>query len=83
MGSCVPVDFSSINEALKHCPRTKKNSLLAGNDKSVVFSDVGTVVLMPGVYVDERIDIGGEPWSVGHLIGKSNIPMPYAPGGHP
>ena len=62
---CVPVDFSSINEALKHCPRTKKNPLLAGNDKSVVYSDVGTVVLMPGVYVDERIDIGGEPWSVG------------------
>ena len=62
---CVPVDFSSINEALKHCPRTKKNPLLTGNDKSVVYSDVGTVVLMPGVYVDERIDIGGEPWSVG------------------
>ena len=65
---CVPVDFDTINEALKHCPRTKltKATTLqqqSSTQDSVIFSETATVVLMPGVY-DERVGISGEPWSV-------------------
>ena len=68
---CVPVDFETINEALKHCPRTKLSTKAttlqqqsSSTHDSIIFSETGTVVLMPGVY-DERVDISGEPWSVG------------------
>jgi len=76
---CVPVDFETINEALKHCPRTKlstKATTLRQHSStahdSVIFSETGTVVLMPGVY-DERVDISGEPWSVGQATFDKSI----------
>jgi len=74
----VPVDFETINEALKHCPRTKlstttlqQQSSLTTHD-SIIFSEIATVVLMPGVY-DERVDISGEPWSVGQATFDKSI----------
>jgi len=65
---CVPIDFSSINEALKHCPRTLSNPMqLVLGDEAMFYSSIGTVVLMPGIY-DERIFIGGETWNVGQTF---------------
>ena len=65
---CVPVDFSTIREALHHCPRKPQN-LAALGDEATFYSSIGTVVLMPGVY-DDRISIGGEPWTVGQAFNK-------------
>ena len=75
---CVPLDFDTINEALKHCPRTKlstKATTLQSSSTthdSIIFSETGTVVLMPGVY-DERVDISGELWSVGQATFDKSI----------
>ena len=76
---CVPLDFDTINEALKHCPRTKlstttttlKQHSSSAHD-SIIFSETGTIVLMPGMY-DERVDISGEPWSVGQATFDKSI----------
>ncbi|KAL7552679.1 hypothetical protein ACHAWF_015907 [Thalassiosira exigua] len=70
---CVPVDFASIQEALDRCPRTPRASMRwlgAGDEGRYRYSDVGTVVLMPGIY-DERVSIGGEPWTVGRAFDKA------------
>ena len=75
---CVPLDFETINEALKHCPRNKlsaKPTTLQQHSTthdSIIFSEIGAVVLMPGVY-DERVDISGEPWSVGQATFDKSI----------
>jgi len=76
---CVPVDFDTINEALKHCPRTKLSTKAttlqqhsSSTQDSIIFSETATVVLMPGVY-DERVDISGEPWSVGQATFDKSI----------
>jgi len=76
---CVPLDFDTINEALKHCPRTKLSTTTttlkqhsSSTHDSIIFSENGTVVLMPGVY-DERVDISGEPWSVGQATFDKSI----------
>jgi len=76
---CVPLDFDTINEALKHCPRTKlsttttlKQHSSSSTHDSIIFSETATVVLMPGVY-DERVDISGEPWSVGQATFDKSI----------
>ena len=75
---CVPLDFSTINEALKHCPRTKLSTKAttlrqqSSTQDSIIFSETGTVVLMPGVY-DERVDISGELWSVGQATFDKSI----------
>jgi hypothetical protein len=63
---CVPIDFGSIAEALNHCPRTPFSGaavLLA--DDEFIYSEQGTVCLMPGVY-KEQIVIKGEVWGVGN-----------------
>lgn len=65
---CVPIDFETISEALKRCPRTPSRLIFNhGDDTNTFYSRVGTVVLMPGVYRD-RIHIDGEPWAVGQSI---------------
>jgi len=76
---CVPLDFETINEALKHCPRTKLSTKpktfqhqIPSTHDSIIFSESGTVVLMPGEY-DERVDIRGEPWSVGQATFDKSI----------
>ena len=76
---CVPLDFDTINEALKHCPRTKLSTTAttlkqhsSSTQDSIIFSKTATVVLMPGVY-DERVDISGEPWSVGQATFDKSI----------
>ncbi|KAL9179894.1 hypothetical protein ACHAXT_007864 [Thalassiosira profunda] len=66
---CVPVDFASIQEAIHHCARTPSPSMRALGDESSVYSEIGTVVLLPGVY-DERIYIKGERWEVGQACNK-------------
>ena len=76
----MPLDFDTINEALKYCPRTKLSTkattLLqhssSSTHDSIIFSETGTVVLMPGLY-DERVDISGEPWSVGQATFDKSI----------
>jgi hypothetical protein len=55
---CVPLDFGTINEALHHCPRLQSEDMSLLSDETILFSGVGTVVLMPGVYA-ERISICG------------------------
>ena len=75
---CVPVDFDTINKALNHCPRTKLSTTTtlrqhsSSAQDSIIFSETRTVVLMPGVY-DERVDISGEPWSVGQATFDKSI----------
>jgi len=76
---CVPLDFETINEALKHCPRaklsTKATTLQQHSSsvhESVIFSESGTIVLMPGVY-NEQVDISGEAWSVGQATFDKSI----------
>lgn len=56
---CVPIDFDTINEALKRCPRSGANPFPI-QDQERFYSDEGTVVLMPGAY-RERITIHGQP----------------------
>jgi len=76
---CVPLDFDTINEALKHCPQTKLSTTTttlqqhsSTTHDSIIFSETATVVLMPGIY-DERVDISGEPWSVGQATFDKSI----------
>ena len=64
---CVPVDFATISDALKYCPRTPSSSVFDLGDEIRCYSSVGTVVLMPGVY-RERIQIEGEIWAVGQTL---------------
>lgn len=66
----VPIDFPSVSEAVKHCPRTSNQ--LALTDDSAFYSGTGTVVLMPGVY-SECVCIGGEPWTVGQTFDKAVV----------
>ena len=63
---CVPIDFGSIAEALKHCPRTPLSvaAVLLADDE-FIYTEQGTVCLMPGVY-REQIVIKGEVWGVGN-----------------
>ena len=55
---CVPIDFETINEALRYCPRTKSNPFPL-EDEERYYSDEGSVVLMPGAY-QERVIVRGE-----------------------
>ncbi len=61
---CVPIDFSTITEALKFCPRLPSQNVFLQGRVDVFYSTVGTVVLMPGVY-HEKIQIEGDKWTVG------------------
>ncbi|KAL3791992.1 hypothetical protein HJC23_011121 [Cyclotella cryptica] len=64
---CVPVDFESINEALKFCPRNDTSGFFPIEDDDAFYSDHGSVVLMPGTH-RERIIINGEPWAEGRPL---------------
>mmetsp|Transcript_6945 Transcript_6945/g.14961 ORF Transcript_6945/g.14961 Transcript_6945/m.14961 type:complete len:550 (-) Transcript_6945:3297-4946(-) len=61
---CVPIDFTTITEALKFCPRAPVQNVFPQSEVGVFYSNISTVVLMPGVY-HERIRIEGEKWAVG------------------
>ncbi|KAL7527562.1 hypothetical protein ACHAXR_002016, partial [Thalassiosira sp. AJA248-18] len=67
---CVPVDFSSINEALRYCPRSPSNWSKFLGDEAMFYSAIGTVVLMPGIFAASSISIGGERWTVGQTFDK-------------
>ena len=55
---CVPIDFDTINEALQHCPKLRSDDMSLLSDETMLYSGVGTVVLLPGVYA-ERVTING------------------------
>jgi hypothetical protein len=63
---CVPIDFQSITEALKYCPKIPSGPS-PFEDETLVYSNTGSVVLMPGVH-RERIQICGEPWVDGQPL---------------
>ena len=67
---CVGIDFVSINEALKHCPRSRSSTMHILSDETTIYSDIGTVVLLPGIY-GEFIHVDGEPWAVGETFDKA------------
>jgi hypothetical protein len=70
---CVPIDFGSITEALKHCPRTPfSGAAVLSADDEFIYSAQGTVCLMPGVY-KEQIVIKGEVWGVGNSSTDKSI----------
>ena len=54
---CVPLDFDSINEALKYCSMAKASPFPMADDERF-YSDEASVVLMPGTY-QERVDVRG------------------------
>lgn len=54
---CVPLDFDSINEALKYCSMAKASPFPLADDERF-YSDEASVVLMPGTY-QERVDVRG------------------------
>lgn len=62
---CVPIDFGSIAEALNHCPGTPFSGAAVLLADEFIYSEQGTVCLMPGVY-KEQIVIKGEVWGVGN-----------------
>ena len=55
---CVPIDFDTITEALQHCPKLRADDMSLLSDETTLYSGVGTVVLLPGVYA-ERVTIIG------------------------
>lgn len=66
----VPIDFDSIAMALKHCPRTPAEITSFDDEaEEFLYSQSGTVCLMPGVY-KERIIVKGEVWGVGGSVHK-------------
>lgn len=69
---CVPVDFESVNEALKFCPRSDTSGCFPLEDDGAFYSDYGSVVLMPGTH-HGRIIINGEPWAEGQPLKSITI----------
>lgn len=53
---CVPIDFATVQEALRHCPRTLEPSNRTKTPGEEA-SESASVVVMPGVYEEEiRVD---------------------------
>lgn len=79
---CVPIDFGSIAEALSHCPRTPLSgaAVLLADDDEFIYTEQGTICLMPGVY-REQIVIKGEVWGVGNSSSSISIrpSFPHCP----
>jgi hypothetical protein len=68
---CVPIDFESVNEALRHCSRTKAD-IYPLHEEERFYSDEGSVCLMPGTY-RERITIYGAPLVEGQPLRSVTI----------
>lgn len=68
---CVPIDFGSVNEALRRCPRSSANPFPI-RDEERFYSSGGSVVLMPGTY-RERLAIHGEKLVEGQPLKSLSI----------